>query len=154
MADQSTQSITIAARPEDVMAVVADFARYPEWADGVARCEVVDTHPDGKAKQVHFVLDAGMVKDDYVLEYDWAEDGTRVDWHLVRGQMQRSQRGSYQLRGGGGGGDGGGDGASGTEVRYSLAVDLAVPMPGMLKRRAEKAIMDTALRKLKARVEG
>ncbi len=143
MADESTQSITIAAPPADIMAVVADFGRYPEWADGVRTAEVVDSHPDGKAKQVRFVIDAGVVKDDYVLEYDWAADGTRVDWHLVKGQLQRAQRGSYQLRQ---------DGEA-TEVVYTLAVDLAMPMLGMLKRKAEKVVMDTALKELKKRVE-
>ncbi|MFL6137493.1 MAG: SRPBCC family protein [Frankiaceae bacterium] len=144
MADESSQSITIAAQPGEVMAVVADFDSYPEWADGIRTAEVLERHPDGRARQVRFVIDAGVVKDDYVLEYDWAADGSRVDWHLVKGQLQRSQRGSYQLHGAGGG----------TEVVYALSVDLAMPMLGMLKRKAERVIMDTALRKLKARVEG
>ena len=144
MADESTQAITVAAAPDEIMAVVADFARYPEWADGVRSAEVVEAHPDGRAKQVRFVIDAGVVKDDYVLEYDWATDGTRVDWHLVKGQLQRAQRGSYQLRPA--------DGR--TEVVYTLSVDLAMPMLGMLKRKAERVIMDTALKKLKTRVEG
>jgi carbon monoxide dehydrogenase subunit G len=144
MADQSSQSITISAQPADVMAVVADFDHYPEWADGVRSCEVLETGPGGRASQVRFVVDAGLVKDDYVLAYDWAADDTRVDWHLVKGQLQRAQRGSYQLRPVDGG----------TEVVYTLSVDLAMPMLAMLKRKAEKVIMDTALRKLKARVEG
>ena len=40
-----------------------------------------------------------------------------------------------------------------TEVTYQLAVDLAIPMIGMLKRKAEKVIIDTALKGLKKRVE-
>ena len=40
-----------------------------------------------------------------------------------------------------------------TEVTYRLAVDLDVPMLGMFKRKAEKMIMDTALKGLKKRVE-
>jgi ribosome-associated toxin RatA of RatAB toxin-antitoxin module len=148
MADESTQATTVVAAPSRVMAVIADFASYPEWADGIRECEVVDSHPDGRAKQVRFVVDAGVIKDEYVLEYDWAESGLRVDWQLVKGQLQRSQHGSYELRPAADG-----SGHESTEVVYRLAVDLAVPMLGVLKRRAEKMIMDTALRKLKARVE-
>jgi ribosome-associated toxin RatA of RatAB toxin-antitoxin module len=144
MADESTQSITISAEPAAVLAVVADFDHYPEWADGIRSAEVLERAPDGRAKEVRFALDAGVVKDDYVLAYDWAPDGSRVDWRLVKGQLQRSQRGSYELR----------PVPGGTEVVYTLAVDLAMPMLGLLKRKAEKMIMDTALRKLKARVEG
>lgn len=143
MADESTQSIVIDAPPGQIMAVIADFDAYPEWVGFVKSCQVLDTGPE-HARQVRFVLDAGVVKDDYVLEYDWAEDDSRVDWHLVSGQMQKSQTGSYVLRPQG----------EATEVTYTLAVDLSIPMLGMFKRKAEKVIMDTALRELKKRVEG
>ena len=142
MADQSSQSIVIDAPPAAVMAVIADFPAYPKWARSVKSAEVVAEGADGRAEQVHFVIDAGVVKDDYVLAYEWTGD-ERVDWHLVRGQMQKSQQGSYVLRP---------SGAS-TEVTYHLAVDLSMPMLGMLKRKAEKVIMDTALKELKKRVE-
>ena len=113
--------------------------------------EVVSTGPDGRAEQVRFVLDAGVVKDDYVLAYEWSGD-ERVDWRLVRGQVQKSQQGSYVLRPlSGSGTSAPGDS---TEVTYQLAVDLAIPMLGMFKRKAEKVIMDTALKELKKRVEG
>src|SRR3712207_3498077 len=143
MADQSTQSITIDAPPARIMAVIADFAAYPQWAASVKSAEVVSAGPDGRAEQVRFVLDAGVVKDDYVLAYEWSGD-ERVDWRLVRGQVQKSQQGSYVLSPRG----------SRTEVAYHLAVDLAIPMLGMFKRKAEKVIMDTALKELKKRVEG
>ena len=143
MADQSTQSIMIDAPPTAIMAVIGDFAAYPQWAGSVKSAEVLSTGPDGRAAQVKFQLDAGPVKDEYVLDYTWAGD-ERVDWHLVRASMQKSQQGSYVLvpRG------------DATEVTYHLAVDLVIPMLGMLKRKAEKVIMDTALKELKKRVEG
>jgi uncharacterized membrane protein len=143
MADQSTQSIVIDAPPAAIMAVIADFPAYPQWAASVKSAEVVSTLPDGRAEQVRFVLDAGVVKDDYVLAYEWSGD-ERVDWRLVRGQVQKSQQGSYVLRPRG----------ESTEVTYQLAVDLAIPMLGMFKRKAEKVIMDVALKELKKRVEG
>jgi ribosome-associated toxin RatA of RatAB toxin-antitoxin module len=141
MADQSTQSIVVNAAPAKIMAVIADFAAYPEWVGAVKAVEVLEEYEDGSAKQVRFVLDAGVIKDEYVLEYDWSEE--QVQWHLVRGQMQKSQRGSYVLAP---------QGAS-TKVTYSLAVELNIPMLGLFKRKAEKVIMDTALKELKRRVE-
>ena len=44
-----------------------------------------------------------------------------------------------------------GDGT--TTVVYKLAVDVSIPMIGLIKRKAEKVIVDTALRGLKERVE-
>jgi ribosome-associated toxin RatA of RatAB toxin-antitoxin module len=143
MADESTQSITIDADPAAVMAVIADFAAYPQWAASVKSTEVTADGPDGRAATVAFKIDAGVIRDEYELAYQWDGDD-RVSWNLVRGQMQKAQRGSYTLTGRGGS----------TEVTYNLAVDLAIPMLGMLKRKAEKVVMDTALKELKKRVEG
>ncbi|WP_116452467.1 SRPBCC family protein [Blastococcus litoris] len=143
MADQSTQSIVVDAPAADVMAVIADFGAYPQWVASAKKVEVLETGPDGRARQVHFVLDAGAVKDDYVLDYTW--DGDRkVSWNLVKGQMQKRQEGSYTLTEQ--------DGA--TEVTYAITIDLSIPMLGMIKRKAEKVILDTALKELKKRVEG
>ena len=144
MADQSTQAITVAAPPADVMAVIADFPSYPEWVAAAKQVDVLEVGADGRARRVHFVLDAGAVKDDYVLEYSW-DDDRRVSWHLVQGQMQKRQEGSYTLD----------ETAPGsTEVTYTIAIDLSIPMLGMIKRKAEKVILDTALKELKKRVEG
>jgi uncharacterized protein YndB with AHSA1/START domain len=143
MADQSTQSIVIDAPPADVMAVIADFPAYPQWVAAAKKVEVVEAGDDGRARQVHFVLDAGAVKDDYVLEYTWTGD-SRVTWSLVKGQMQKRNDGSYSLA----------ETDGGTEVTYSITIDLSIPMLGMIKRKAEKVILDTALKELKKRVEG
>ena len=142
MADQSTQSITVDAPAADVMAVIADFPAYPQWVASAKKVEVVEEQADGRAQQVHFVLDAGAVKDDYVLDYTW--DGDRkVSWNLVKGQMQKRNDGSYTLV----------ERDGRTEVTYSITIDLAIPMLGMIKRKAEKVILDTALKELKKRVE-
>jgi ribosome-associated toxin RatA of RatAB toxin-antitoxin module len=142
MADQSTQSILVKASPQRIMSVIADFEAYPQWAGSVKSAVPTAKGPDGRASQVAFSLDAGMIRDEYELAYTW--DGDRaVSWTLVRGQMQKAQQGSYTLTPKG----------DETEVVYSLTVDLAIPMLGMLKRKAEKVIMDTALKELKRRSE-
>jgi hypothetical protein len=68
-----------------------------------------------------------------------------VSWHLVSGELQKAQDGSYRLH----------DEPNGaTTVVYELTVDLNMPMIGMFKRKAERVITDTALKELKKRVEG
>ena len=143
MADESTQSITIDAPAAEVMAVIADFPSYPQWVAAAKKVEVVDPGEDGCARRVHFVIDAGPVKDDYVLDYTW--DGDRkVSWNLIKGQIQRRQEGSYTLT----------ETDGRTEVTYAITIGLSIPMLGMIKRKAEKVILDTALKELKKRVEG
>jgi ribosome-associated toxin RatA of RatAB toxin-antitoxin module len=143
MADQSTQSITVDAPAVDVMSVIADFPSYPEWVGAAKSVEVVEAGDDGRARRVRFVLDAGAIKDDYVLDYAW--DGDRgVSWTLVSSQLMKRQDGSYTLTETGGR----------TEVTYAITIDTKMPLLGMMKRKAEKVILDTALKELKKRVEG
>ena len=145
MTDTSTQSIVIKASPDQVAAVICDFTRYPEWVTATKSVEVLEEYEDGYASQVRFQLDAGLVSDEYTLAYEYAEDISRIEWHLVEpSRMQKAQSGSYDLADNG-------DGS--VTVTYTLSVDLAIGMLGMFKRKAEKVIMDTALTELKRRVE-
>jgi len=142
MADQTSSTITIQAPPVAVMEVIADFPAYPEWAQGLHTAEVRKTFPDGRAEEVFFEIAEGPVKDAYTLRYAWHDDES-VDWELVSGKMTRKLDGSYQLTPQG----------EATEVTYRLSVELSIPMIGMLRRRAEKVIIDSALKGLKKRVE-
>jgi carbon monoxide dehydrogenase subunit G len=145
MAETSTQSIVIAAPPDAIVAVICDFARYPEWVSAAKRVDVVEEYEDGYASMVEFEIDAGVVADTYTLKYEYAEDLSRIEWHLVApSKMQQSQVGSYDITDNG-------DGTS--TVTYSLAVELGIGMLGMFKRKAERVIMETALNELKKRVE-
>ena len=145
MADTSTQSIQVLAPVDRVAAVICDFPRYPEWVDALKRIEVLEEYEDGYAARVRFVIDAAVMADDYTLEYAYADDLTRIEWHLVEpSKTQKSQEGSYDLADNG-------DGT--TTVTYTLEVELSIGMLGMFRRKAEKIIMDTALKQLKRRVE-
>jgi ribosome-associated toxin RatA of RatAB toxin-antitoxin module len=143
MAEQTTASINIEAAPSAVMDVIADFGSYPAWAKGVTTADVVSEFPDGRAEKVFFKLDVSPIKDEYTLAYDWS--GTdQVTWTLDEGKMLRALDGAYVLADGG-------DGT--TDVTYRLALDVSIPLIGMLKRKGEKILIDTALKGLKKRVE-
>jgi hypothetical protein len=144
MADRTSSSIVTSAPGAAVMGVIADFPAYPDWATGVRSAEVLDAGPDGRPARVRFVLDAGLIKDSYVLSYTWDGDSA-VRWELAEaGTMVTEMSGAYLLA----------DDGAGTRVSYELAVGTRMPMIGMLKRRAEKTIIDTALKGLKRRTEG
>ncbi|HWJ52033.1 MAG TPA: SRPBCC family protein [Propionibacteriaceae bacterium] len=141
MADQTSGSVDIAASSAEIMNVIADFDHYPEWVDSMKSAEVL-TWSGEKAETVRMVLNHNLVKDDYVLAYDW--EPTKVSWQLVEGTLLKAMDGAYELQP---------KGAS-TTVTYHLTVDVNLPMIGLFKRKAEKTIIDGALKNLKKRVEG
>src|SRR6516165_907452 len=123
MADRTSASITVAAPLAEVMAVIADFPAYPQWASAVRSTEVISQDGTGRGTRVRFQLDAGVIRDSYVLAYDWDGD-TAVRWELAEpGSVITAMDGDYLLAAAGGG----------TTVTYELAVDVRIPMLGMLK---------------------
>ena len=144
MAEKTSQTIYIEADPATVLDVIADIDSYPEWISEYKEAEVQERGTDGYPKVVRFVMDAGVIKDTLVMTYEWPKSGRSLSWTLVSSSLLRSLDGTYRLAAKG----------SGTEVTYELSVDLAVPMIGLLKRKAERRLTDTALKDLKKRVEG
>lgn len=141
MNERTEAAIEIAADADEVLAVVADVEAYPEWANGIRRAEVLELDARGRPLRAAFRLEAGPVRDSYELRYTW-EDSS-VSWDLVSGEVLSAMTGSYAITPTDGG----------SRVVYRLAVDVKMPLLGVLKRRAEKAIVDTALADLKRRVE-
>ncbi len=125
------------------MAVIADFESYPSWIKGMQSAEITAMGEDGRAERVRFALDVPPIRDKYTLGYVWHSD-LEVSWGLVEATLLRSLDGVYRLRDLGNGS---------TEVTYELKLDLAVPIIGMLKRKGERILIETALKGLKTRVE-
>ena len=143
MSEQTSSTIEIEAPAAAVMNEIADLESYPEWTGSVKAVEILARGTDGRPSRATFVLDAGVVKDTYTLAYTWSGNDS-VSWTLVEAQILTAMNGSYQLSGGPQGT---------TQVEYVLTLDLKMPMIGMLRRKAEKVVTDTALKELKRRVE-
>jgi ribosome-associated toxin RatA of RatAB toxin-antitoxin module len=143
VADSTAQTIYIDSDPGTVMHVIADIGSYPEWVSEYKEAEVLEADAQGYPKTARLVLDAAVLKDTMVLKYDWPPDHKSVRWHLVSSSLLRGLEGAYHLSPKG----------SGTEVTYELSVDVIIPMIGLLKRKAERRLTDTALKDLKKRVE-
>ncbi len=145
MEEQVAERMIIRGTPERCFDVLTSFEQYPEWAADIKSVSVDKRDEAGRALQVTFRAAAFGRSTSYTLRYDYHGAPDRLSWAQVAGDLTRRLDGSYELAPSG-------DGA--TEITYRLVVDLKVPLPGFVKRRAEGRIMGTALRELKVRVEG
>lgn len=146
MADQATQRMVIAAAPARVWDVLTDFDNYPRWATDLKSATVVERDDQGRGLRVDYRAAAMGRSTSYTLRYDYGKAPGVLAWELVEGDITRKLDGSYELV------PVDGD-ENRTEVTYHLEVDLLVPLPGFVKRRAEARIIHTALRQLRSHLE-
>ena len=159
MAEHATEHLNVTASPERCVEVALDFEQYPSWAPDIKGATVLARDEKGRGTRVAFRAAAMGRSASYVLEYSYGDDATdatdgtdvtgsaaarSIRWTLLEGDIMRVLDGSYVF-------EPAVDGT--TDITYRLTVDLVVPIPGFVKRRAEGKIMGTALRELKHRVE-
>ncbi|MEX2294277.1 MAG: SRPBCC family protein [Acidimicrobiales bacterium] len=144
MADQATETLEIAASADVIASVLTDFVAYPTWARDLKGVTVDERDAQDRGREVTFRAAAMGRSTGYTLRYEYADDPLTIAWTLVRGDIMRRLDGSYVLTP---------VTPNLTQVTYHLTVDLVVPLPGFVKRRAESKIVHTALRELRARVE-
>jgi ribosome-associated toxin RatA of RatAB toxin-antitoxin module len=142
--ERTAERLVIAAPPERCIAVVCDVESYPQWVADVKDVAVLEQNSAGQALVVAFRAGAFGRSTSYVLAYDYSNLPDQVSWSQRDGDITRSLDGSYRFVPTPDGG---------TEVAYELAIDLRVPVPGFVRRRAEAQILHAALRDLKLRVE-
>jgi uncharacterized membrane protein len=143
MAETATEIITIDASPDRVWGIAIDLERYPEWARDIKAVTIHGTDDEGRPTEVEFRASALGRSTHYTLRYIYDDDPRVLGWTMVRGDIQRAIDGTFTFV----------PTADGkTEVRYDLAIDLVVPLPGFVKRRAEVRILNT-VRELKVRAE-
>ncbi|MBV8162472.1 MAG: SRPBCC family protein [Acidimicrobiia bacterium] len=143
MAERATEQILIDATPDALLAVLLDFERYPTWAADIKDVHVLERDDGGRGTLVAYRAAAMGQSARYTLAYDYSDIPDSMSWKLVEGSIMRVLDGSYAFEAQ----------DAGTLVTYHLEVDLVVPIPGFVKRRAEGKIVGTALRELKKFVE-
>jgi hypothetical protein len=122
--------------------VATDFEAYPEWNANIKRVEVKETDDEGYVTRVWYEVDAKIKTVRYTLAYDYSNAPDAFSWDLLDGDVKELS-GSYSFD----------DFGDTTEVTYETAIDPGFPVPGLLKRQAEKQIVKGALQDLKKRVE-
>lgn len=143
MTERAAQTTLINASPDACLKIVLDFENYPQWAKDVKEATIRTRDDQGRPLRVEYRASALGRSTHYTLEYDYSELPTRLSWHLVEGDIMRSLDGAYSFV----------EVDGGTQLFYELDIELVVPLPGFVKRRAEARILVEAVKELKARAE-
>ena len=144
MSELSTSTITIDAPIDAVRAILFDLAAYPTWSTAIKSADVKATDDQGRATSVKVSIDAGMMKDRVLLNYDWSAAPDRLEFSLEDADLLTAMNGAYITKA---------VDADTTSVTYELGVEVSMPIPAMMRTKAEKATIDQALAQLKEHAE-
>ncbi|GDX15924.1 hypothetical protein LBMAG04_04340 [Actinomycetes bacterium] len=144
MSELSTSTITIDAPIDAVRAILFDLAAYPTWSTAIKSAEVKATDNQGRATSLKVSIDAGMMKDRVLLNYDWSAAPDRLEFSLEDADLLTAMNGAYITKA---------IDADTTSVTYELGVEVSMPIPAMMRTKAEKATIDQALAQLKEHAE-
>lgn len=144
MSDSSSSTISIDAPLASVTEALFALEKYPEWSSSIKSAEAMARDDQGRITKVKMSIDAGMMKDRVILDYDWSGAPTHLSFSLDDADLLTGMDGSYTIKS---------IDEDTTEVTYELAVSLSMPIPAMMRQKAEKATIDAALAQLKATLE-
>jgi uncharacterized membrane protein len=143
MSNPTTSTVTISAAADDVRAVLFDIEKYPTWSTTFKSVTVQASNGDGRVTQAKLSVDAGALKDKPTLNYDWSGYPDRVEFSLEDADLLTDMSGSFVIK----------DNGDETEVTFELTVALSMPVPEMMRTKAEKSTIDLALKQLKEKLE-
>jgi uncharacterized membrane protein len=145
MAEFSKSTITIDAPINEVQEALFALDKYPEWSTQIKSAEAISRDDQGRITKVKMTIDAGMMKDRPTLDYDWSEAPSKLRFSLEDADLLTGMDGVYSIKS---------IDEDTTEVTYELEVSLSMPIPAMMRQKAEKATIDAALSQLKTHLEG
>ena len=143
MSSATTSTVSIAASADEVRAVLFDVASYPSWSTSFKSVTVLESDGQGRPTQVSMSVDAGALKDKPTLNYDWSAYPDRLDFSLEDADLLTQMSGAYIVK----------DNGDETEVTFELTVALSMPVPDIMRTKAEKSTIDLALKQLKEKLE-
>jgi uncharacterized membrane protein len=145
MSEFSKSTVTIEAPISDVQKTLSELDKYPEWSTQIKSAESLATDDQGRITKIKMSIDAGMMKDRVVLDYDWSQEPEKIIFSLDEADLLTSMDGAYTFKS---------IDSETTEVTYELGVSLSMSIPDMMRKKAEKATIDAALAQLKSHLEG
>lgn len=146
MIDKLKVSRVVNADAEKCCALVVDVESYGSWVTDLREVSVGTRDEQGRVTEATFRVAAMGRSATYSLLYDYSDSPALIRWELVSGDIIKRLDGSYSF-------ESLAEDPSQTEVTYELAIELAIPLPGFVKRRAEGRIAHAALDDFQSKVE-
>ena len=139
MSQKSTSTVVIDAPLADVQAALFSIESYPEWLSSIKKVDVIERDSQNRVTKAKLSIDAGMMKDRVVLDYDWSAEPATLTFTMDEADLLTQMDGTYTLKA---------LDADSTQVTYELEIAVSMPVPAMMITKGQQQTIDAALKEL------
>ena len=139
MSQKSTSTVVIDAPLADVQAALFSIESYPEWLSSIKKVDVIERDSQNRVTKAKLTIDAGMMKDRVVLDYDWSAEPALLSFTMDEADLLTQMDGTYTLKA---------LDADSTQVTYELEIAVSMPVPAMMITKGQQQTIDAALKEL------
>jgi ribosome-associated toxin RatA of RatAB toxin-antitoxin module len=139
MSQKSTSTVVIDAPLADVQAALYSIESYPEWLTSIKKVDVIERDSQNRVTKAKLTIDAGMMKDRVVLDYDWSAEPASLSFTMDEADLLTQMDGTYTLKA---------IDADSTQVTYELEIAVSMPVPAMMITKGQQQTIDAALKEL------
>ena len=139
MSQKSTSTVVIDAPLADVQAALFSIESYPEWLSSIKKVDVIERDSQNRVTKAKLTIDAGMMKDRVVLDYDWSAEPASLSFTMDEADLLTQMDGTYTLKA---------LDADSTQVTYELEIAVSMPVPAMMITKGQQQTIDAALKEL------
>jgi len=141
--DSATQTVEVKAPFAEVLATIRDVGGQAEWIPEIIEAELLEVYEDDDLPATaRFKASATVGTDQYTLSYEHTDH--TMSWTMLEGRMQTGQEGLYTLEE---------LAPDRTLVTYELTIHHNLPLPGFIRNKVIKGLVNSTLTGLKQHLE-
>lgn len=137
-----SKTVEVSSEAASVMAIVADFERYPEWSDGVNGCWVLARYDDGRPSQLR--LDAAYQGfEGTYIQAVYYPGPNQIQTVMQQGELFKKQEQLFSVV----------EMGASSLLTVDIDVELSLPVPAPMVKSLLNNVLDHLADNLKQRAE-
>ncbi|MGD1108690.1 MAG: SRPBCC family protein [Mycobacterium sp.] len=137
-----SKTVEVSSEAASVIAIVADFERYPEWSDGVNGCWVLARYDDGRPSQLR--LDAAYQGfEGTYIQAVYYPGPNQIQTVMQQGELFKKQEQLFSVV----------EMGASSLLTVDIDVELSLPVPAPMVKSLLNNVLDHLANNLKQRAE-
>jgi ribosome-associated toxin RatA of RatAB toxin-antitoxin module len=137
-----SKTVEVSADAASLMAIVADFERYPEWSEGVKGCWVLARYDDGRPSQLRMDTVMQGLEGSYI-QAVYYPGPNQIQTVMQQGNLFKKQEQMFSVAQNG----------LSSVLTVEIDIEMSMPVPAAMVKPMINVVLDRLAQNLKLRAE-